>query len=96
MLLPELPEWLLLSEDGEDVPALRDTFTLSPLEVDVSRLLSWSLLLPWPVQPVLTLMLLVAAELPAAVALAMAPRLSKHPSSNEVARMAIKPPRHRA
>jgi hypothetical protein len=35
--------------------------------------------------------MLLAAVVPAAVALAMAPRLSKHPSSSDVARMAISP-----
>jgi hypothetical protein len=35
--------------------------------------------------------IVLAAAIPAAVALAMAPKLSKHPSSNGVARMAFSP-----
>jgi hypothetical protein len=95
MLPLEFPERLLLEDGEEDVPALRGTLGLSPLDVEVSWLPLWSLLPLCPVQPALTLMLLAAAEPPAAAALAMAPKLSKHPSNNEVARMAIKPPRHK-
>lgn len=92
LLLLELPERLLPDDGDEDEFALCGTFIASPLEdVDASWLLPRSLLLLW-VQPAPVLP--AAAEAPAAHALAMAPNPSKHPSNSEVARMAIKPPRH--
>lgn len=90
LVLLGLPEWLVPDDGDEDEFALRGTFIASPLEdAEVSWLLPRSLLL-W-VQPALVLP--TAAEAPAAAALAMAPRPSKHPSNSEVARMAIKPPK---
>lgn len=87
LLLLELPERLL--DDDDELELLRGTLTVSALE-DASWLLACSLPL-CPVQPALVLP--AAAEAPAAVALAMAPRPSKHPSSSEVARMAVKSPK---
>ena len=93
LLLLELLEWLLLDDGEEEGLMLRGTFTVSPLDEEVSWLLLCSLPLVWLVQPALAFMLPADAEAPAAAALAMTPRLSKHPSNSVVARMAIKPPR---
>jgi hypothetical protein len=81
----------LLPDDPAEPLAPRGMLKASPLADEVS----WLALCPgeWPVQLQLELdvPMLLAAVVPAAVALAMAPRPSKHPSSSGVARMAISP-----
>lgn len=95
LLLPlVLLERLLLDDGEEEELTLCGTFIASPLDEEVSWLLLCSLPpLLWSVQLALAFMAPADAAAPAAAALAMAPRLSKHPSNSVVARMAIKPPK---
>ena len=94
LLLPlALLERLLLDDGEEEELVLCGTFIASPLDEEVSWLLLCSLPLPWSVQLALAFMPPADAATPAAAALAMAPRLSKHPSNSVMARMAIKPPK---